>query len=85
MHSALMIAVSITTIYQALESTSYSMSQCSSAYLFCRPQPTHLPNGIQSFSRNSDELESKHFAGRSADYAWQLFLASLGILVRQYL
>ncbi|OCH88379.1 DER1-domain-containing protein [Obba rivulosa] len=30
--------------------------------------------------RNSLELETAHFARRSADYAWQLFLASLGIL-----
>ncbi|KAI0674563.1 hypothetical protein C8Q78DRAFT_603804 [Trametes maxima] len=30
--------------------------------------------------RNSDELESKHFSRRSSDYAWQLFLAGLGIL-----
>ncbi|KAI0371280.1 hypothetical protein BV20DRAFT_942331, partial [Pilatotrama ljubarskyi] len=30
--------------------------------------------------RNSDELESKHYARRSADYAWQLFLAGLAIL-----
>ncbi|TBU45129.1 DER1-domain-containing protein [Dichomitus squalens] len=35
---------------------------------------------IAMFYRNSDELESKHFAGRSADYAWQVFLASLSIL-----
>ncbi|KAI0336718.1 DER1-domain-containing protein [Cubamyces sp. BRFM 1775] len=31
--------------------------------------------------RNSDELESKHFARRSADYAWQLFLAAVAILL----
>ncbi|KAI0777205.1 DER1-domain-containing protein [Trametes elegans] len=30
--------------------------------------------------RNSDELESKHYIRRSADYAWQLFLAGLAIL-----
>ncbi|KAI0827164.1 hypothetical protein BC628DRAFT_206332 [Trametes gibbosa] len=30
--------------------------------------------------RNSNELESTHYPRRSADYAWQLFLASLGIL-----
>ncbi|EMD34659.1 hypothetical protein CERSUDRAFT_116839 [Gelatoporia subvermispora B] len=30
--------------------------------------------------RNSLQLETAHFAGRSADYAWQLFLAALGIL-----
>ncbi|KAI8986688.1 Der1-like family-domain-containing protein, partial [Trametes punicea] len=30
--------------------------------------------------RNSDDLESKHYARRSADYAWQLFLACLAIL-----
>lgn len=35
---------------------------------------------VAMFYRNSDELESKHFAGRSADYAWQLLLASLTIL-----
>ncbi|KAI0698039.1 Der1-like family-domain-containing protein [Cerioporus squamosus] len=30
--------------------------------------------------RNSDDLESRHYAGRSADYAWQLILAAAGIL-----
>ncbi|TFK49325.1 DER1-domain-containing protein [Heliocybe sulcata] len=30
--------------------------------------------------RNSDALESAHFGGRSADYAWQLLLAAGGIL-----
>ncbi|KAH9939857.1 DER1-domain-containing protein [Amylocystis lapponica] len=30
--------------------------------------------------RNSDQLESSHYARRSADYAWQLLLASLAIL-----
>ena len=33
-------------------------------------------------SRNSDALESTYYARRSADYAWQLFLASCMILVR---
>ena len=45
----------------------------------------HGLNGPWPFSRNSDELESKHFDGRSADYAWQVLLASLGILVCHYL
>ncbi|EPQ53682.1 DER1-domain-containing protein [Gloeophyllum trabeum ATCC 11539] len=30
--------------------------------------------------RNSDALESTHFPGRSADYAWQLLLTACGIL-----
>ncbi|TFY80979.1 hypothetical protein EWM64_g3037 [Hericium alpestre] len=35
---------------------------------------------IAMLYRNSDALESGHFAGRSADYAWQLLLAAVGIL-----
>ncbi|KAA1478160.1 DER1-domain-containing protein [Dentipellis sp. KUC8613] len=35
---------------------------------------------IAMLYRNSDQLESGTFAGRSADYAWQLILAAGGIL-----
>ncbi|EGO03437.1 hypothetical protein SERLA73DRAFT_174913 [Serpula lacrymans var. lacrymans S7.3] len=31
--------------------------------------------------RNSNSLETQHYARRSADYAWQLFLATIGILI----
>ncbi|KAH7882330.1 Der1-like family-domain-containing protein [Phlebopus sp. FC_14] len=31
--------------------------------------------------RNSNSLESSHYERRSSDYAWQLFLASIGIIV----
>ncbi|KIJ63108.1 hypothetical protein HYDPIDRAFT_92907 [Hydnomerulius pinastri MD-312] len=30
--------------------------------------------------RNSNSLESQHYERRSSDYAWQLFLASIGII-----
>jgi len=33
-------------------------------------------------SRNSDSLESGHYAPRYADYAWQLLVASGAIVVR---
>ena len=34
------------------------------------------------FSRNSDQLESSlTYAGRSADYAWQLLIAAAAIVV----
>lgn len=32
-------------------------------------------------SRTSDALESQHYTRRSADYAWQLLLVALGLLV----
>ncbi|KZP28358.1 DER1-domain-containing protein [Athelia psychrophila] len=35
-------------------------------------------------SRNSNTLEETHFTGRSADYAWQLLVASSGILALSY-
>jgi len=31
--------------------------------------------------RNSDSLESSHYPGRSADYAWQLLLAAVSIIM----
>ncbi|THH10630.1 hypothetical protein EW145_g1211 [Phellinidium pouzarii] len=38
---------------------------------------TSLPD---KHSRNSDSLESSHYSGRSADYAWQLILNTCGLL-----
>jgi hypothetical protein len=38
----------------------------------------------QTCSRNSDQLESTRYARRSADYAWQLFIAAGAIVVRRF-
>ena len=40
-----------------------------------------ISNWVVFHSRNSDGLESGQFAGRSADYAWQLLLNACSILV----
>ena len=37
---------------------------------------------FNSRSRNADALESSHYAGQSADLAWQLILNALGVVVR---
>lgn len=45
-------------------------------------ETTFVSHRFHGCSRNSDGLESTYYARRSADYAWQLFIAAGVILVR---
>ncbi len=67
---------------QVLESTSCLISSWSSTCIFSTAICSSSWRNCQC-SRNSNTLESTQFAGKSADYAWQLLLSTIGILVRQ--
>lgn len=67
---------------QAQGSTSSSTLRCSSASSPVTSTDDYIECAL-FISRNSNELESTHYIRRSSDYAWQLFLAGLGILVRR--